>query len=198
MSFCSSVAPNGTNDGVSLNGWISPEFVAHHHYNVGGSSFLKNIEHLDSKLCKSLWNGFLAESFSDHLWFIFLVSSWQGFLQDLFLQHRKSITADKLEAYTDTMVTVGADVSMTSFQQPFAPPWPVSPHRCRCLTKTKMADWTSTTWPGDGDHVTLTEVLGYDALFLIFCFLLSKTLKWVCLSCCFKNSGSERKLPPEV
>ncbi|XP_070702904.1 secretagogin-like [Pempheris klunzingeri] len=28
----------------------------------------------------------------------------KGFLQDLFLQHRKSITPDKLEAYTDTMM----------------------------------------------------------------------------------------------
>uniref|UniRef100_A0A3B4ZJV1 Secretagogin, EF-hand calcium binding protein n=1 Tax=Stegastes partitus TaxID=144197 RepID=A0A3B4ZJV1_9TELE len=29
----------------------------------------------------------------------------KGFLQDLFLQHKKSVTADKLEEYTDTMVT---------------------------------------------------------------------------------------------
>uniref|UniRef100_A0A8C4I6H3 Secretagogin n=1 Tax=Dicentrarchus labrax TaxID=13489 RepID=A0A8C4I6H3_DICLA len=36
----------------------------------------------------------------------------KGFLQDLFLQHRKSITPDKLEEYTDTMVTGGrSDIS---------------------------------------------------------------------------------------
>ena len=29
----------------------------------------------------------------------------QGFLQDLFLQHRKSVTLEKLDDYTDTMVT---------------------------------------------------------------------------------------------
>lgn len=64
---------------------------------------------------------------------------FQGFLQDLFLQHRKSISPDKLEAYTDTMVTAA--------QTPAAEHSPavsdtVCPHRCRCSTKTKMADWT--------------------------------------------------------
>lgn len=80
-----------------------------------------------------------------HLPCVFL----QGFLQDLFLQHGKTITPKKLEEYTDTMVTavrlgLGGATSLAHLHSDMF----FFPSRWKCLTKTKMADWISMTWPG--------------------------------------------------